>query len=559
MTTVSPPLPAWASELIALYESDAANQFILFGDVHDRFVLPTAGQARLAGLMDFFLHALLPRFDVVFSFDVGNGIRIEKGGEQLAQWPAFKENPELPRAPRAAIEWLTRYFRYCANLARLGQARIQVACIVKAADLVAPALPGGLNFDLSALALLLRDWSTDAALTEHALVTFLVTENLHDLHPILTANPRAAKVKIPLPTTPEITRALELLAPRHAETLGAFAQDLSALAPQFTGASLNAIESLLKLKRHRRETLGGGDLVQLKKRLVEDECQGLIEFIDSRRTLDDLHGQPQVKAWLRQDLALWKQGRLQALPMGYLICGPVGAGKTYLVECLAGEAGTPVIKIKNFRDKWVGSTEGNLEKIFRIISALQRCYVFIDEADQALGRRDGGGNDSGLSGRIYSMIATEMSRPENRGKIVWILASSRPDLIEVDLKRPGRVDVKIPIFPTATPQESWQLLRALCKRHGLEFDDSAAGAAASSVPALLTPGAAEALAVKIYRAVQASGQPATQALAESLNGYQNPISREILEAQIALAVAEASDLDFVPPAFRSAVPRPTDA
>ena len=49
-----------------------------------------------------------------------------------------------------------------------------------------------------------------------------------------------------------------------------------------------------------------------------------------------------------------------------------------------------------------------------------------------------------------------MSRPENRGRIIWVLASSRPDLIEVDLKRPGRVDVKIPIFPTATPEESWQ-------------------------------------------------------------------------------------------------------
>ena len=74
-----------------------------------------------------------------------------------------------------------------------------------------------------------------------------------------------------------------------------------------------------------------------------------------------------------------------ALPKGYLICGPVGTGKTFLVECLAGEAGVPVVKLKNFRDRWVGSTEGNLEKIFRLLHALGRCYVFVDEADQALG------------------------------------------------------------------------------------------------------------------------------------------------------------------------------
>ena len=45
---------------------------------------------------------------------------------------------------------------------------------------------------------------------------------------------------------------------------------------------------------------------------------------------------------MRQDIALWSQGDLGAMPMGYLLCGPVGTGKTFLVECLAGEAGVPV-------------------------------------------------------------------------------------------------------------------------------------------------------------------------------------------------------------------------
>ncbi len=47
---------------------------------------------------------------------------------------------------------------------------------------------------------------------------------------------------------------------------------------------------------------------------------------------------------------------------------------TYLVECLAGEAGVPVVKLKNFRDKWVGSTESNLERIFRLIAALAKRF-----------------------------------------------------------------------------------------------------------------------------------------------------------------------------------------
>src|SRR5947199_1645176 len=151
--------------------------------------------------------------------------------------------------------------------------------------------------------------------------------------------------------------------------------------------------------------------------------------------------------------------------------------------------------MKNFRDKWVGSSEGNLEKIFRLIHALGRCYVFIDEADQALGRRDSASGDSSVGGRIYSMLAEEIGGSTNSGRVIWVLASSRPDLIEVDLKRPGRVDVKIPLFPTLTAEESFALLRALCERNGMPLAASAPSEIGEKIiPTLLTPGAADAIA-----------------------------------------------------------------
>lgn len=70
------------------------------------------------------------------------------------------------------------------------------------------------------------------------------------------------------------------------------------------------------------------------------------------------------------------------------------------MECWAGEIGIPMVELKNFRDKWVGATEGNLETIFRVLKALGQVVVFVDEADQATGRRGGGEGDSGLSGRV---------------------------------------------------------------------------------------------------------------------------------------------------------------
>lgn len=551
-----PALPQWALDAIQLYESNAANQFVIFGNVNDPLLIPSPSP-HLGSLTDFLLQVLLPRFDVVLSYDIGNGIRVEKGGEIFSRWPHLQQEPNLPKAPRAAVETLTQYFRYTANLARLNRERVQVGCILKSADLLAPAVQGGFDYDLNALASLIRDWSNDSLLAGHSLATFLITENLNDLHALIVNNPLAARIKIALPSPEDLAQAFQFLSPSYPCALSEYSGQLPNVAQQLAGSTLGAIETLLKTREHARECLAPADLVKLKKELVEKDCNGLIEFIESSRTLDDVSGQEKVKAWLRQDIALWQKSDIAALPKGYLLCGPVGTGKTYMVECLAGEARVPVVKLKNFRDKWVGSTEGNLERIFRLLQALGRCYVFVDEADQAIGRRDSSSGDSGISGRIYSMLAEEMGSSKSRGKLIWILASSRPDLIEVDLKRPGRIDVKIPLFPTTTAQESFNLIRALCQKRGVILLESDFAGLEAHVPLLLTPGAAETLAVKIYRLVRTSQSNPLEAVRNCLTDYQNPVPLDTLKFQIRLAVTEASDLDFVPATFRNPSPSKT--
>lgn len=546
-----PTRPAWARNLAELYESNAASQFIIYGNISDRMVLPGPPAARLGGLSDFLLGVLLPRFDVVVSYDLGNGIRVEKGAETFSKWPHFQESQKDWKAPRPAIETLTRYFRYCANLTRLNQPALQIGCIVKNADLLIPALQGGLDYDLNALASLMRDWSSESLLADHALASFLLSENLNDLHPLIVNNPRVARVKIDLPASDQILDSFHVLAPAYPTALADFASDLPVLAEQLSGATLGAIESVVKTKEHRKEHLAAADLSKLKKDLVEKDTNGLIEFIETTRTLDDVYGLEKIKTWVRQDIELWKKNDVAALPKGYLLCGPVGTGKTFLVECLAGEAAVPIVKMKNFRDKWVGSSEGNLEKIFRLIHALGRCYVFIDEADQALGRRDAASGDSGVGGRIYSMLAEEMGSSMNRGRVIWVLASSRPDLIEVDLKRPGRVDVKIPLFPTTTAREGFDLLNMLAKKRGLVVPEALFPSLESKIPALLTPGAAEALVMKIYRQVRTTSFSIEEVLSTALAEYQNPIALEVMAFQIQLAANEATALEFVPPLFRN--------
>ena len=550
-TRIAPrTLPAWAQALIERYESNAASQFLLYGNTGDAILLQTASGSRLGALSEFLISGLLTRFDVVLSYDLGNGIRIEKGAELFSKWPAFQESQKDWKVPRPAIESLTRYFRYCANLARLHQPTVQVGCIIRNADLLVPSAAGGLDYNLNALASLIRDWANDSLLSDHALATFLLTENINDLHPLIVNNPRAARVKIDLPTVPQIEVALEELSVGCGVAMSELGKDIPNAASQLAGTTLSALESVLKTKQHRKEPLVSADLPKIKKDLVENDTNGLIEFLETKRTLNDIYGLDSIKAWLRQDIELWRKNDTAALPKGYLLCGPVGTGKTYLVECLAGEASVPVVKLKNFRDKWVGSSEGNLERIFRLIHALGRCYVFIDEADQALGRRDAASGDSGVSGRIYSMLAEEMGSSSNRGSIIWVLASSRPDLIEVDLKRPGRIDVKIPLFPASTRREGFDLLRMLLKKRSIDLPGDLFASLEPLVPLLLTPGAAEALAVKIYRVVRTSSMNLNEIMVASLREYQNPVPPDVMQFQIRLAVLEASDLDFVPSLFR---------
>jgi len=535
--------PQWAEQLHVAFESGASGQFVLYGNVHDR--RPLGGQ--LVNIEDYVRDDLLGDFDVVFVYDLGNGLTVARGGEQLADWvPSAMRS--LPQRPLEAIRFVSRYLRYLANVIALDAAESRrVAIVIRGSGQFLPA--NGEGFEHGAVTAIVREWGSSDPFAQLPFASILMTDELTDLEPLIAFAPHATPVRIPLPSAAELESALGILQKKFPQTLPA-ETDLGALAAAMVGVSLRTLEQLAKVRAYNGQVLQFAELAAVKKQLVEHDASGLVEFMQSTRTLDDYHGQQALKHWLRQDVMLWRSNDLRALPMGYLLCGPVGTGKTFLVDCLAGEVGVPVVKLNNFREKWIGSSEGNLEKVFRLARALGRCIVFIDEADQTLGRRDSGTSDSGLSGRLYSMIAQEMSDTGNRGKVMWVLASSRPDLIEVDLKRPGRIDFKIPLLPTSTPAESAALLTALLRRNGLEMSLEEMLQIDALLPQLLTPGAAEALVVKAYRMVRTEGVAAGEAVRRCLASYQSPVAADVLEMQMRLAIREATDLSFVPETLR---------
>lgn len=543
------PDEQWIDDLRSSYKSGAHNQFILHGNVYDSFF--SHSEDKLAGLVSFLSEEILSGFDAIVSYDLAKGVRIRKGGDELGKLSnrpfASEKNSQ---SPSSSLQELDRLLLTAVNVGRIrGGPRCKVAVLIEDAHLVVPFSGGRFrDHDLSRLALTLRNWASDGALREHPLATFLTCENLSDLHALVSRNPRSQTVEVPLPSPRLIGNALRMFRKNFPKAFGREKEDQ--LAEQLSGVALVSVEEAVRLANLNEHPIEGADVAELKKSLIENDARDLIEFIPPSKNFSNMAGSQAIKKWVSKDLQNWRDGRLRAVPKGYLLCGPVGTGKTFLAECMAGEAGVPTVALKNFRERWVGTSEGNLEKVFRILRALGRCMVFVDEADQALGRRVSEG-DGGLSGRLYSMIAKEMGKNENRGRIVWILASSRPDLIEVDLKRPGRVDVKIPILPTATCKESMDLIRALLKRNDLALSDEDALALQDKSPLLMTAGAAEALAAKVMRVQVTSERKTSEILSEMLEDYQPSVPMEVIEFQIDLAVKEATDIELVPEYFQN--------
>jgi transitional endoplasmic reticulum ATPase len=143
-----------------------------------------------------------------------------------------------------------------------------------------------------------------------------------------------------------------------------------------------------------------------------------------------------------------------------------------VAEAFAKESGLTTIKLKNFRSKWVGATEGNLERILQVVQAIGQVLVIIDEGDRAFGNQTDGDGDGGTSSRVIGRLKEFMSDTTNRGRVLFILMTNRPDKLDVDIKRAGRLDRKIPLLYAQSAEEVEAVINAQLRKH--RFDSGLA-------------------------------------------------------------------------------------
>ncbi|MDZ7715893.1 MAG: AAA family ATPase [Balneolaceae bacterium] len=546
--------PKWAQQFAQKYLSRTINQFILHGNVHDMVPLQREDKTEFVRLKTFLSEEFFGARDFVVFYDRSSGIyfRDKESQKDFNQAIAGRDSllgtdyaNKLPKDPVRVFSLLEQYFRL-----RLEDKK-SAALIVDYAETIVPMNEAGSTGtdDRTSLVYLSR-WAHDPMFLASDFTTVLISENMADLNKTLVQNPYTTEIKVSIPNEDQ-----RLAFVNHEMDAEAFKKysDVSrkVLAQQTAGLNFINLRSILSNARENNQKITYNRLSEAKKELIEAEAYGLLEFVETDYTLDNVAGHTQVKKHLRQAVTALKKGNQDVLPMGYLVCGPVGTGKTFLVTCFASEVGIPMVKLKNFRSQWQGVTEGNLEKILGLLKAMAPVAVMIDEADAYLGDRDASG-DSGVSSRVFSQIATFMSDTRNRGRIIWFLMTARPDLMPVDLKRQGRAEEHLALFPPYTKEERIELFEAMKKKTGLKLSEE-------YTPKLITKGEktfsgadmeAALTRAKFRAAAKSESKVTPETLDEALADFIPPTYPEEIELQTLSAVIECTSKELLPERYQ---------
>jgi len=463
-------LPDWAQELSYKYCSKTANLYIVYGNIRD--FLPhkmNEGEFTFVKIQSYISEVLFGNRDIIIYFDRSSGIsfcRPEMRQEYLQDMRSLIGNMAssefITSDPIVALRHLEKYFY--ANVRN----KYRIVLLIDYAETLIPNTDFSSYTDEDRFCLVtLNRWATDPLFNENDISIILLTENLSDLSIKMVRSPSTVKVEIPMPDEKVRKNFFEYLSVQNKLLLE---QGLSPARVAKTTGGLNlvnihqlAAESFQEDRKISLDYLRGK-----KKEIIENEAIGLLEFIESEHDLSMVSGHDFVKKRFRSAARAIKQGRLDVLPMGYLISGPVGTGKSFMVTAFAGEIGIPIVRFRNFRSKWQGVTEANLEKILNMLKAMAPVGVMIDEADAFLGTRKQEG-DSGTSNRIFGQIASFMGNTEYRGKIIWFLITCRPDLLPIDLKRQGRAEEHLALFYPSTIEEKEDLFQTLVKKLKLKI------------------------------------------------------------------------------------------
>ena len=405
----------------------------------------------------------------------------------------------------------------------------------------------------------LHRWSFLPEIEKGDNVVLLVAENLTDLSPKLLSNPKVAVVEVPMPDTATRGEAAKQADPGLSE------KESARYAGQTAGLKAIQITSLLSAGMTDAARQEADRLIGMRKReIIERECFGLIEFVEPEHGFEVVGGMEEIKKDLLLDRGEPARGAANRCPMGILFTGPMGTGKTFVAEAFAKECDLTTIKLKNFRCE-VGGRDGRQPREDPERHPGHRPDRRHHRRGRPRLRRKRAIGDGGTSSRVIARIKEFMSDTSNRGRILFLVMTNRPDKLDVDLKRAGRLDKKIPFLYSETPEEVENVARAQVRKNRIrtnvdfgaireEFSRKLVGYSNADVEAVI-------LMANDDAARQEGGDAEVQAehFAAAARDYFPSRDAELLEYMELLAVFESSSRRLLPAKYADMTPEELDA
>jgi hypothetical protein len=218
------------------------------------------------------------------------------------------------------------------------------------------------------------------------------------------------------------------------------------LAILTAGISSHALRQLLIMSCYSGKKLQPGNVIEKVSDFIQGQLgEDVVEFKKPAHGLKAVVGNERLVSFIQTKLLPRITSTGPDAISGAAVCGPIGSGKTFIFEGLAGDLDIPVLVLKNIRSMWFGQTDVIFERLRRLLAALVKVMIFVDEADTQFGEigREAHATERRLTGKVQAM----MSDPQLKGNITWLLMTARIYNLSPDLRREGRVgDMIIPVL-----------------------------------------------------------------------------------------------------------------